>query len=53
LHLAELKTSFAKFKRSHCEGLIYRGWWLAGGAITRFHRDVLPSPLPCWRSIPS
>ena len=51
LDLAEVRTSFAKFRRRTCARLLYRGWWLAGATLSRFHRDLLPPALPTWRAI--
>jgi NTE family protein len=50
--LAEVHTSFARFPKDLCERLIYRGWWLAGATITRYHRSVLPEALPQWQELP-
>ena len=49
-HLARLKTSFAKFSREDCRQLVYRGWWLTGAALSRYHRDLLPASLPAWEA---
>jgi NTE family protein len=49
--LAELKTTFNRFSYEDCERLIYRGWWLAGATLSRFHRDLLPRTLPTWRPL--
>ena len=49
-HLARLKTSFAKFSREDCRQLVYRGWWLTGAALSRYHPDVLPDPFPVWEA---
>ncbi len=47
-HLSRLKTSFAKFSLEDCRQLVYRGWWLTGATLSRYHRDLLPTPLPGW-----
>ena len=52
VRLAELKTSFSRFKRADCEALVYRGWWLTGAAMSKYHRDLLPSDWPDWRPLP-
>jgi NTE family protein len=49
--LANLKTSFAKFSWANCNALTYRGWWLAGATLSRFHRGLLPDELPHWRAL--
>jgi NTE family protein len=49
--LATLKTSFAKFSPEDCKDLVYRGWWLAGATLSRFHRGLLPQKLPDWRPL--
>lgn len=49
--LAGYKTSFARFPREICEKLIYRGWWLAGATVSKYHRSILPSELPDWRPL--
>ncbi len=49
--LAEVHTSFAKFPRDLCDRLLYRGWWLAGATMSRYHRSVLPKTLPTWREL--
>jgi NTE family protein len=46
--LARLKTSFAKFSLEDCRELVYRGWWLTGATLSRYHRSLLPTPLPVW-----
>jgi len=49
--LAELHTSLARFPLDVCRRLIYRGWWLAGATLSRYHRVLLPSTLPSWRDL--
>jgi NTE family protein len=49
--LAEVHTSFAEFPPELCERLLYRGWWLAGATLSRYHRSFLPSTLPTWRGL--
>lgn len=44
--LANYKTSFARFPIEICHRLLYRGWWLAGAALTTYHRELLPDELP-------
>lgn len=51
VRLATYKTSFAKFPREICEGLLYRGWWLTGATLTAYHRAALPHALPDWRPL--
>jgi NTE family protein len=46
--LAQYATSFDRFPTDVCRELLYRGWWLAGATLTRYHRDVLPAELPNW-----
>jgi len=50
--LALAKTTFARFPAVTCRRLVYRGWWLAGAALSTFHRDVMPPDLPRWRPLP-
>jgi len=50
--LALVKTSFVRFPALTCRQLVYRGWWLAGAALSTFHRDVMPAELPRWRPLP-
>jgi NTE family protein len=50
--LATVATSFDKFDRDLCTRLIYRGWWLTGATLSRFHRELLPSDLPGWGEPP-
>jgi NTE family protein len=50
--LALVKTTFARFPALTCRRLVYRGWWLAGAALTTFHRNVMPDELPRWRPLP-
>jgi NTE family protein len=50
--LALVSTSFARFPALTCRQLVYRGWWLAGAALSTFHRDVMPAALPAWRPLP-
>ncbi len=52
VQLAELKTSFSRFKRADCEALVYRGWWLSGATMSKYHRQLLPAELPNWRALP-
>ena len=49
--LALVKTTFARLARETCHGLVYRGWWLAGAALSTFHREVLGPTLPPWRDL--
>ncbi len=51
VELAEVHTSFAKFPVEVCERLVYRGWWLAGATLSRYHRSLLPQTLPSWRAL--
>jgi hypothetical protein len=46
--LANYKTCFSRFPSEVCEGLLYRGWWLAGATLPRYHRQDLPPELPRW-----
>jgi hypothetical protein len=50
--IALVKTSFDRFPRPLADKLIYAGWWLTGATLATYHRDVLPSRLPTWRSPP-
>jgi NTE family protein len=46
-------TSFDEFPRSRCDELVYRGWWLTGATLARYHPDVLPEgSYPRWRDLP-
>ena len=49
--LANVPTSFDRFPAELCERLIYRGWWLTGATLSRYHRDLLPAALPAWRAL--
>jgi hypothetical protein len=51
LPLALVKTSLDEFPRELCEQLVYRGWWLAGATLSRYHRELLPAELPAWRAV--
>ena len=50
--LALVKTSLDRFDLDLCHQLIYRGWWLAGASLFRFHCCLLPSELPVWEDLP-
>jgi NTE family protein len=50
--LVNVPTSFDKFPRELCRRLVYRGWWLTGASLSRFHRELLPAALPSWREVP-
>lgn len=50
--VALIKTSFDQFPRSLADKLVYAGWWLTGATLATYHRDVLPSQLPAWRTVP-
>ena len=52
IKLALTKTTFSRFSHEVCEQLIYRGWWLAGAVLSKFHRELLPDALPAWRALP-
>jgi NTE family protein len=49
--LALVETSLDRFSREVCEQLVYRGWWLAGATLSRYHRELLPAELPAWRPL--
>ena len=49
--LALTKTTFNRLDRELCERLIRRGWWLTGATISLYHREVLGTELPVWRSL--
>jgi NTE family protein len=49
--LADVPTSFDRFAPDLCERLIYRGWWLTGATLSRYHRELLPAALPAWRAL--
>jgi len=49
--LAMVPTTFDKFNTDLCERLIYRGWWLTGATLSRYHRELLPAKLPAWGMI--
>lgn len=51
VELALVKTTFARLSQETCEGLVYRGWWLTGAALSTFHREALPPSLPTWRAL--
>lgn len=40
--LAFAATSFSKFSPELATRLVYRGWWLTGAAIARYHPHLLP-----------
>jgi NTE family protein len=46
--LTLVKTSLGKFPLERRRDLVYRGWWLTGATLTKFHRDLLPQTLPAW-----
>ena len=48
--LALTPTSFGRFNADLCERLIYRGWWLTGATLSRFHRDLI-GELPTWKAL--
>jgi NTE family protein len=50
LKLATTKTSFGRFSRELAHDLVYRGWWLAGAGLSKFHEEVLAG-LPEWRPL--
>jgi NTE family protein len=47
--LVKVATSFDRFDPELCRRLVYRGWWLTGATLSRFHRELLPERLPAWR----
>ena len=49
--LADVPTSFDRFGAELCERLLYRGWWLTGATLSRYHRELLPAALPAWRTL--
>lgn len=51
--LVNVKTSFDRFPAELCRRLVYRGWWLTGATMSRFHREMLPAELPAWRDVPA
>lgn len=42
--LSLVPTVFDKLPRELCRKLVYRGWWLAGAAIARYHPSLGPAP---------
>ena len=50
-HLAKVPTSFNAFDTDLSRRLVYRGWWLAGATLSKFHRGLLPDSLPAWRDL--
>ena len=42
--LAFVPTSFDKFDRALCRALVYRGWWLIGATLNRYHAHDLSLP---------
>lgn len=50
--LALVKTTFSRFPELTCRQLVYRGWWLAGAALSTFRRELMPTPPPVWRPLP-
>jgi NTE family protein len=42
--LAFVPTVFDRLDRRLCRALVYRGWWLTGAALCRYHADGLPLP---------
>ncbi|HZD01990.1 MAG TPA: hypothetical protein VFA46_17900 [Actinomycetes bacterium] len=49
--LVNVHTSLGEFPVEVCTRLVYRGWWLAGATLSRFHRQPLPEALPAWREL--
>jgi NTE family protein len=47
--LALTKTTFSRLDAGLCRRLVYRGWWLTGAALLRFHPKLLTGGLPSWR----
>jgi len=44
--LADLPTSFDRFSFDDCRRLIYRGWWLTGATLSKYHPTLIPGPFP-------
>jgi len=42
--LAFVPTVFDQLDRKLCRALVYRGWWLTGAALCRYHADDMPLP---------
>ncbi|MGW0765520.1 patatin-like phospholipase family protein [Streptomyces sp. NPDC002676] len=42
-HLASVPTVFDRFDLGLCQALVYRGWWLAGAALSAFHPERMPN----------
>jgi hypothetical protein len=51
LKLALVKTTFARFDRTLCRQLVYRGWWLTGCCIATHRPDMITGELPQWRPL--
>jgi NTE family protein len=43
--LAFVKTSFDRFPVALCRRLIYRGWWLTGASLTKYHPGFTAPPI--------
>ena len=42
--LSLVPTVFDKLQPELCRRLVYRGWWLAGAALARYHPAMAPDP---------
>ncbi len=43
--LVHVPTVFDRFDAGLCRRLVYRGWWLGGAAVARYHPDRIIVPL--------
>jgi NTE family protein len=52
LMLATLPTSLGQFPIERARELVYRGWWLTGAALSKFHPDLVPpGAAPVWQRL--
>lgn len=42
--LALVPTTFDRYPPGLCRALVYRGWWLVGAALCRYHPTLVPDP---------
>jgi NTE family protein len=42
--LALVPTVFDRLDRRLCRLLVYRGWWLAGAALAKYHPGLVAAP---------
>lgn len=51
LEAALAATTLGKMPPELAQKLVYRGWWLTGATITRYHGPMIASPYPSWRPL--